>query len=74
MREFPNPFYSFMKGGHNMDARAAKGIAANLRIIAQATATAMVTKEEETKANCKSIIDKAEGVIAEWFQQPMTWR
>jgi hypothetical protein len=56
-----------------MDARAAKGIAANIRAIVQATTRLEVqTLSEYDAAIQHRIIAKAEDRIAEWLQQPMT--
>lgn len=66
-----------------MDARAAKGIAACIRKIAEATAQiAMIDSIHGDKPNFVYVdrvdlvreVEKAEASIASWLQQPMTWR
>jgi hypothetical protein len=61
-----------------MDARAAKGIAANIRDIAiSATRVALIESgalPNESPAEYQERITKAEARIAQWLQQPMTWR
>lgn len=65
-----------------MDARAAKGIAANIRVIVENTAllamidaggyvTQAVTVD---RVQCTIAMEKAEGAIAQWLMQPMTLR
>jgi hypothetical protein len=65
-----------------MDSRAAKGIAANITVIAQCTARiAVIDGSEnsvrysdasmETRSNDCERIDKAQSSIAQWLQQPM---
>lgn len=62
-----------------MNEKAAKGIAANIRIIVENTArivtiSATVPGYSEARAIYQKAIDKAEAAIAEWLMQPMTFK
>lgn len=67
-----------------MDPRAARGLAANIRAIAENTARiAMIDAEKDhevatqaaiERAQCSEAVDRAESRISEWLMQPMTWR
>lgn len=63
-----------------MDSRAAKGIAANIRAIAEATTqialidAGKVSGAEVARCEYTQAIEKAEARIAQWLQQPMTFR
>ena len=64
-----------------MNPKAAKGIAANIRIIAENTAqVALIDDREwtqflgEARVHYIEGIEKAEAAIARWLTEPMTWR
>lgn len=66
-----------------MDHRAARGIAANISVIAQSTAKIALIEDghhnpakggaEGQIADLQNKIKRAEAHIADWLQQPMTW-
>ena len=66
-----------------MDYRAAKGIAANMSLIAQSAARIALIEGGHHNparggasgqiADLQNKIKRAEEHIADWFQQPMTW-
>jgi len=66
-----------------MDARAAKGIAANIRIIAEATTRIVLIDADvgcgpdlhttcAARVECVREVELAQAKIAEWLQQPIT--
>lgn len=68
-----------------MDSRAAKGIAANIRKIAESTAMVVLIDARvgtsgdefqmaEARVEYTQDIEKAEKSIAQWLMQPMTTR
>lgn len=65
-------------GTMTMDARAATGIAANIRQIVVATVAFDLWRREgkadAMRSEYEQSVKQAEDQIANWLQQPMTWR